>query len=149
MNELLLLPGQSERVRKATDAIALLGHASQELSLRRHGALKPYVNKTIARLCDENSGVSVTDKLFGDNLAATIKDMKELDKLGASVSTDNERHPFGQKSKSAFLAGASKGGQYNHHKQSPNSGKGPNKRNFKFGFKGNRRNNNNPHHHSF
>ena len=100
-------------------------------------------------MCDENSGVSVTDKLFGDNLAATIKNMKELDKLGASVSTD--RRPFGQKGKSTFLAGAIKGGQYNHHKQSPNSGKGPNKRNFKFGFKGNRRNNNsnNPHHHIY
>ena len=86
-------------MRKAADAIALLGHASQELSLRRSGALKPFVNKTIAHMCDENSGVSVTDKLFGDNLAATIKDMKEL---GANVSTDNERRPFGQKSKTAF-----------------------------------------------
>ena len=86
-------------MRKAADAIALLGHASQELPLRRHGALKPFVKKTIACMCDANSGMFVTDELFGDNLAATIKDMKEL---GANVSTDNERRPFGQKSKTAF-----------------------------------------------
>ena len=94
VNDLLLLPGQSERVRKATDAIALLGHASQELSLRRSGALKPFVNKTIARMCDANLGMSATDKLFRDNLAATLKDKKEPDKLGANVSTRQREAPL-------------------------------------------------------
>jgi hypothetical protein len=38
-------------VRKATDAIALLGHASQELSARRKEAIRPALISTNIGLC--------------------------------------------------------------------------------------------------
>lgn len=61
VNELLPKENQTECVRLGTDAIALLGHASRDLSIRRRLALKPFVNKTVSRMCDETSDVPITD----------------------------------------------------------------------------------------
>lgn len=138
--------GSSANVRKGTDAIALLGHAAQDISTKRRAAVKPYVNKSVSRMCDDSSNIPVTDKLFGDNLASTVKDMKELDKLGASVSTDDKR--FAGK-KSSFLGGQFKNrNQYANGYKQYNSGnnKGKNfikkRAPFQFG-KNNRYNNSN------
>ena len=61
------------------DAMALLGHACHELSLRRRYALRPHLPKDLKGLCSET--VPITDQLFGDNLTASIKETRELDKL--------------------------------------------------------------------
>ncbi|KAL8578533.1 hypothetical protein ACOMHN_028805 [Nucella lapillus] len=68
-------------VSSLTDSVALMGHASQELSLNRRAAIKPCLNHTIAAgICGDN--VPATDKLLGDNLFASLKEAKELDRLG-------------------------------------------------------------------
>ena len=107
VNEMLPHPGVQDCVRRSTDAIAQLGHASREMSFRRRSSLKPFVNKTVARMCDESSGVPITDKLFGDNLAASIREMKQnLDRLDASVvvGLNNEkRGRFFHKGNRAFF----------------------------------------------
>ena len=63
-------------IQHCTDAIALLGHATHELSMFRHRAICPPVNP---RLCDE--GIQITEHLFGDNLASALKDITEMDKI--------------------------------------------------------------------
>ncbi|KAL8610564.1 hypothetical protein ACOMHN_006283 [Nucella lapillus] len=71
-------------VSSLTDYVALMGHAFQELSLKRRVAIKPCLNHTIAAgICGDN--VPVKDKLFGDNLSASLKEAKELDHLGVST----------------------------------------------------------------
>ena len=61
------------------DALALLGHASHELSMRRRYSLRPHLPKDLMGLCSES--VPITDQLFGDNLTAAVKEVRELDKL--------------------------------------------------------------------
>lgn len=56
---------------------------NRELALRSHAAIHPHENKSIARIC--NDSVPITDLLFGDNLT-TLKDIKELNKLGANLA---------------------------------------------------------------
>ena len=51
-------------VRMNTDAIALLGHVSFELSQRRRENIRPHLHKDYAALC--SSTVPVTNLLFGD-----------------------------------------------------------------------------------
>ena len=63
-------------IRHCKDAIALLGHATHELSMFRCRAICPPVNP---RLCDE--GIEITDNL-GDNLASALNDITEFDKIG-------------------------------------------------------------------
>ena len=61
------------------DAMALLGHACHDLSVKRRYAIRPHLSKQLTGLCGEN--VPITSQLFGDNLSGTIKELKELDKL--------------------------------------------------------------------
>lgn len=98
--------------RNCTDALALLGHASRDLSMRRRSAIRPHINRSLHRLCDRDT-VPVTTKLFGDDLASSLRDMKELEKLNASLHPSVSRFPpkpfnnfFG---KTNFL-GSSRGG---------------------------------------
>lgn len=71
-------------VEQNTDAIALLGHASRELPQHRCNAIRPSLNPTIVGLCADS--VPISGQLFGDNLSTSLKEVKELDKLGASVA---------------------------------------------------------------
>ena len=61
------------------DALALLSHASKELSLKRRYAMRPHLPKSLIALCSDQ--VPITANLFGDNLASSLKEAKELDKL--------------------------------------------------------------------
>ena len=61
------------------DALALLGHACHDLSVRRRFAIRPHLPKHLRGLCGDN--IPVTSNLFGDNLATAIKEIKELDKI--------------------------------------------------------------------
>ena len=79
---------------KTADAFALLGHACNELSLRRRYALKPHLPKNLAGLC--SSTVPVTSQLFGDNLSASMKEVKELEKLTQATSS------FGQDKRKSY-----------------------------------------------
>ena len=63
---------RGDLVKGCTDALAILGHASRDFSLRRRAAIRPFLNKPIQRICDEST--PITDKLFGDNLSITLKE---------------------------------------------------------------------------
>ena len=73
-----------EQVKHCTDSTAMLGHVSLEMSLHRHTSICPYVNKSLCRIWEE--GIPITDKLFGHDLPATLKDIKEMHELGTSLS---------------------------------------------------------------
>ena len=113
-------PGEqiTQAVRSCTDSIALCGHASREISLRRRYAIKPHLNKQVTRICDET--VPITTKLFGDNLSATLKEVKEADRIGAGSRDDrrprftgNRSHDYGYKSRGGFLGR----GRHNNRRQ--------------------------------
>ena len=56
----------NELVVMNTDAIALLGHATFELSQLRREDIKPHLHKDYGDLCSAN--MPVTEHLFGDEL---------------------------------------------------------------------------------
>ena len=89
-NELLGLAGaRGDLVKGCTDALAILGHASRDLVLRRRAAIRPFLNKLIQRICDEST--PIIDKLFSDNLSTTLKAAKEMARIGAEVSATDKR----------------------------------------------------------
>ena len=90
-NELVTDGQQTTAIKACADALALLGHAVQEISSQRHSTLKPFVNKMISRICDESTDIFITDKLFRDSLSTMLKEVKELEKLKASLSTGDKR----------------------------------------------------------
>ena len=111
-----------ERVKHCTDSIAMLGQASREMSLHRRTAVRPYVNKSLSRICE--AGVPFTDKLFGDDLPATLKDIKEMDKLGTSLSPNEKRRgtlhsQYDSGEKNTFLALGSRYQQRPHVRGMP------------------------------
>ena len=66
-------------IRKATDAIALMGHIHSELSQQRKFQLKPALSFEYKRLC--NQGTPVTNLLFGDNISKAMADAKQVSSL--------------------------------------------------------------------
>lgn len=77
------------------DAMALLGHACHELSMRRRYALRPHLPKHLTGLCNES--VPITSQLFGDNLTASIKEIKELDKLSRGAGPSRYQSGYDNK----------------------------------------------------
>ena len=75
---------------KNTDAIAMLGHACHELSVKRRFFIQPHLPKHLTGLCGES--VPITNQLFEDNLTGTIKDIKELDQLSTSRASNYHSH---------------------------------------------------------
>ena len=59
------------------DVIALLGTAQQELSYRRRYQLQPALPKDMGSICS-NVNISITDKLFGDDVEKAIKTARDL-----------------------------------------------------------------------
>lgn len=77
----------NEVIRTQTDALALLGHATTELSKHRRLILKPQINKQLQTICDRP--YETDPQLFGSNLPSAIKEARETDKIGSRVG--NER----------------------------------------------------------
>ena len=61
-------------ISSLTDSLALLGHATYELSLRRRDIRRPSINKELRALC--NQQIPVTDFLFGDDVQSSLKTTK-------------------------------------------------------------------------
>ena len=61
------------------DAIVFLVAAMRELNVRRRDLIKPGINKDYAHLCVAN--IPASEWLFGDDLAAKVKDLSELNKV--------------------------------------------------------------------
>ena len=80
----------NELVVMTTDAIALLGHASFELSPLRQEDSKPHLHKDYGDLCCAN--MLVTEHLFGDELQTHIR---ATNKISNTMSPSNHsRHNY-------------------------------------------------------
>ena len=67
-----------------TYALALLGHATREISLRRQQAVRPSLNKEYASLCFPQG--PITEFLFGDDLHTQLNNIKASSKIGNSMA---------------------------------------------------------------
>ena len=91
----LLLKGKADSsksyiddlVRMKTDAIALLGHVSFEISQRRRESIRPHLHKDYAAL--SSATMPVTNFLFGDELQAQLSHIRASNKIGNTTSTTN------------------------------------------------------------
>ena len=70
------------------DAIALLGHANFQLSLRRREMLKPFLKKEYASLC--SSQMAVSSCLLGDELQSQLAAIRSSNRI-SHTAIDPER----------------------------------------------------------
>ena len=75
------------------DAIAILGMAQQEISLRRKYLIQSVLPKDIASIC-QNKDLPVKDKLFSGDVEKAIKSAREAHKHSnkSTPSTSGQRH---------------------------------------------------------
>ena len=66
------------------DALALLGHVSHEMSLKRWDAIRPHLKKDYASLCA--SLLPITIFLFGDDLQAQLNNIRASSRIGQAVT---------------------------------------------------------------
>ena len=81
-------------IRKATDAIALMGHIHSELSQQRKFQLKPALSFEYKRLC--NQGTPVTNLLFGDNISKAMADAKQVSSLAKKAVPTTSKNGGGR-----------------------------------------------------
>ena len=72
-----------------TDAIALLGHCSFEVSQLRCDDIKPNLHKDYGDLCPAN--VPVTELLFGDELQTQLTHIRAANKIGNTATPSSSR----------------------------------------------------------
>ena len=60
------------------DSVAMLGNTNWKLNMKRRELIKPELNPPYTRLCKED--ITLSTKLFGDDLAKHLKDMSEAKK---------------------------------------------------------------------
>ena len=72
-------------IRMNTDALALLGHISFEISQRRRDVIRPTLNKDYSTLCA--SHVPITTMLFGDELQTQLNHIRASNKISSTAST--------------------------------------------------------------
>ena len=77
-------------VRMNTDALALLGHVSFEISQRRRDAIRPTLHKDYATLCA--SHVPITNFLFGDELQTQLNHIRASNKISSTASPSNSAY---------------------------------------------------------
>ena len=69
-----------------TDAMALLGHASCDLSQRRRETPKPHLNKEYANLCASHP--PITSFLFGDDLQAQLTSIRAINRVSNTIGEE-------------------------------------------------------------
>ena len=74
--------------QESTDAFALIGNANLELNQRRRELMKPNLHTDYKHLCSSISSVTITDQLFGDDLAKEVKEWTEVNRVGKKVATN-------------------------------------------------------------
>lgn len=70
------------------DALALLGHANYDLSLRRREVIKPTLNREYGTLCSSQN--PVTSLLFGDDLQAQLNAIRASNRLGHTATKSSQ-----------------------------------------------------------
>ena len=74
-----------------SDAITLLGHGINSLSLRRRSNLRPFINDKFQPIC--NNDVEITDSLFGSDCMKKLKDLGDPSK----IPIGNPKYKYGRK----------------------------------------------------
>lgn len=113
------------------DVVALLGHASSELSISRREQLKPALKPECHALCSSDM-ISSPKFLFEEDLAKKVRDVKETHHLGNTVgsskghsrryrhdSWSNKRESRNKGSSHARLPFLGKGTPPNSRKKTP------------------------------
>ena len=75
-----------EIVRKAIDAVVVLGHANSKLSSRRRSALKKLFNTDTQAVCD-NAAIPPSKFLFGDDFGKHLREAKDEATLARSCTS--------------------------------------------------------------
>ena len=78
-----------EFVVAVTNALALLGRANVDLSLRRREFLRPCLNQEYSTLCSTQH--PVTTLLFGDDLPSQLANIKTTNRIAQSVDGSHSR----------------------------------------------------------
>ena len=79
------IEGKQKIISSLTDSLALLDHATYDLSLGRRAILRPSINKELRALC--NQQIPVTNFLFGDDVQTSLKTIKECNKIASLTVT--------------------------------------------------------------
>ena len=90
------------QMRGVTDALALLGNASYEMSLMRRTLLKPALNQEYAELCSPQ--VPITAWLFGNDFNEQLKITKKTSEIGSLLThkTSNSHRPYKKNTHKAY-----------------------------------------------
>ncbi|XP_071797702.1 uncharacterized protein [Asterias amurensis] len=116
-------PDFKVEITKLLDAVAIIGHANQELNVRRRDLIKPDLNKQFSGLCSPH--VPVTGFLFGDDLPQQCKDIQQTNKIGNKVgwSTfrgndkhDRKRPMHNNRGNSTYTSQFRRGGHLNYQR---------------------------------
>ena len=74
LNSMSSIPSGKELFQVATDSFAFFANANTELNQRRRELIKPQLQADYKYLCSSNSTLTITDQLFGDDLAKGVKE---------------------------------------------------------------------------
>ena len=81
------IPSGNEILQEATDAFTLIANANLELNQRRRELMNPDLHNDYKHLCSSNSSVTITDQLFGNDLAKEVKELTEVNRVGKKFAT--------------------------------------------------------------
>ncbi|EDO29965.1 predicted protein [Nematostella vectensis] len=74
------------------EALSLITHANYELNMQRRLLMKPDIGREYAALCSPQ--VPFTDMLFGDDLQKHLKDIGDVNKIGAKLQSKKGPQSF-------------------------------------------------------
>ena len=86
----------NETIASLGDVIALLGMASQEISMLRKYQVQSCLPKEVNSLCS-NENLASTNLLFGGDLDKALRAAHESSKLGANKHGDHRHRPYQHK----------------------------------------------------
>ena len=78
-----------EGVRKALDAVVVLGHANTKLNSRRRSALRKLFNTDTQAVCD-NAAIPASKFLFGDDFGKHLREAKDEATLARSCTSKQQ-----------------------------------------------------------
>ncbi|XP_022806510.1 uncharacterized protein LOC111343592 [Stylophora pistillata] len=76
-------PDTRQMLDHVMDSVAMLGNTNWKLNMKRRELIKPELNPPYTRLCKED--ITMSTKLFGDDLSKHLKDMSEAKKAGQQM----------------------------------------------------------------
>ncbi|XP_074654511.1 uncharacterized protein LOC141908377 [Tubulanus polymorphus] len=102
-------------LNEITNALAFLGHGFHGLCLRRSELLKPELRQDYAHLC--SATLPYTEELFGGDIEKTVKDIRDVNKVGShirqgSVFTRGRKFSFSRGRGGAQSGGYNSAGNY-------------------------------------